>query len=69
MTSEDAREQVSRPLRECDYCGAGFTPARPWARFCCADHRRAFERIVTRIAGRLAPEIRAGLRELLRARQ
>ena len=50
----------------CDYCGMPYVKYRPNQVFCSQDHRRAFERIIHRIASRLYPEIRAGVREILK---
>lgn len=53
----------------CDYCGAPFERVRKGQKFCCTAHRRAFEAIIYRVARQLHPAIRAGMREILAARQ
>ena len=58
-------ESLVRVTVMCDYCGKQFDPYRSNQRFCTPGHRRAFERLINRIAGKLYPEIRAAVREIL----
>lgn len=54
--------------RPCDYCGAAFDTTYPHKKFCCDDHRRAFNKIVDDNARVVMRAVRESVREIIRAR-